>query len=89
VCLIICVINKPQRRRPTPDLGCTAIGWTDGGMYGDNVSRKCVANVPAVQFPGDIQGEYFLLDGEEAATRSAAHAAVSRVSGGITVGEGS
>jgi hypothetical protein len=31
VCL--CVIKKPQRRRPRSDLGCTAIGWVGGMDY--------------------------------------------------------
>jgi hypothetical protein len=26
------VIKKPQRRKPRPDLGCTAVGWMDGWM---------------------------------------------------------
>jgi hypothetical protein len=36
-----CVIKKPQRRRPRPDLGCRTIGWIYIYIYIYSGSAPC------------------------------------------------
>jgi hypothetical protein len=49
VCLILCDLKKPQRRRPRPDLGCRATGWMDISeccLWTCFLSKVCMQHLP-------------------------------------------